>query len=81
VTPGCCSSDFLAAAAVTCTVTSRLLQGGYELSEGERRVLLAQLDPDDHGGVKCMEWVAALIDWKDIQVVYGWQEHMQRLLT
>ncbi|GLI63029.1 hypothetical protein VaNZ11_005889, partial [Volvox africanus] len=60
-------------------VASMLTGGDWDLSPTEVSQLLATFDVDPEGNVDYDEWLAALIDWREVQESAEWQTYVNRV--
>ncbi|GLC38262.1 hypothetical protein PLESTB_000939900 [Pleodorina starrii] len=60
-------------------VVAMLTGGDWDLSPTEVSQLLATFDVDTDGNVDYDEWLAALIDWREVQESAEWQSYVNRV--
>ncbi|KAG2438581.1 hypothetical protein HXX76_005131 [Chlamydomonas incerta] len=60
-------------------VGALLNNGDWDLSRTEVSQLLATFDIDLEGNVDYNEWLAALIDWREVQESAGWQKYVNQV--
>ncbi|KXZ52252.1 hypothetical protein GPECTOR_10g883 [Gonium pectorale] len=60
-------------------VAALLANGDWDLSPTEVSQLLATFDVDADGNVDYDEWLAALIDWREVQESPEWQSYVNRV--
>ncbi|GIL77760.1 hypothetical protein Vretifemale_7216, partial [Volvox reticuliferus] len=60
-------------------VAAMLTGGDWDLSPTEVSQLLATFDVDSDGNVDYDEWLAALIDWREVQESAEWQTYVNRV--
>lgn len=58
---------------------SVLKRGCSNLSEGEVRQLVGQLDVDDHGRVDYEGWLTAMVDWRAVEESHEWSQWVRRV--
>ncbi|KAG2435560.1 hypothetical protein HYH02_011854 [Chlamydomonas schloesseri] len=61
------------------SVVALLNNGEWDLSRTEVSQLLATFDIDLEGNVDYNEWLAALIDWREVQESAGWQKYVNQV--
>lgn len=60
-------------------VVKLLTEGGYDLSDVEISMLMCQFDLDHDGGVDYHEWLAALLDWQEVQQSKQWEQWVRKV--
>lgn len=60
-------------------VVQMLNSGEWDLSATEVAQLLATFDVDSGGNVDYDEWLAALIDWREVQESAEWQDYVNKV--